>query len=66
VLSSFLKRHKYDVTSVFRADSALQYFQEKQHILFLQPDMDGLDLIKKTKEKHKDQTFILMTNYSDI
>ena len=70
MLSAFLKKNNFDVTSVLTANSAMEYLKsEKTHLIltdFLLPDMDGLDLIKKIKEKHQDQLFILMTNYSDI
>jgi two-component system response regulator HydG len=70
MLSAFLKRNDFEVTSVFTSMSALEYLtKESPHLIltdFILPDMDGLDLIKKVKEKRPDQLFILMTNYSDI
>jgi two-component system, NtrC family, response regulator HydG len=70
MLSAFLERNNFDVTSVLTADSAAEYLKSETTDLILTdyilPDMDGLDLIKKIKENHQDQTFILMTNYSDI
>lgn len=70
MLSAFLKRNNFDVTSVLTADAAVEHLTMGTTDLiltdFILPDMDGLDLIRKIKEKHREQSFILMTNYSDI
>ena len=70
MLSAFLKRNGFKVNSVFSSNSAVESLsEEKPHLVltdFKLPDLNGLELMKKIKEKSPDSAMILMTNYSDI
>lgn len=70
LLKHFLTRKGYEVSEMYNGKKALEYLDGEQPDLILSDlrleDMDGIDLLKKIKEKYADMPVIMMTGYSDI
>lgn len=70
MLSTFLQRNDFDVSSVHSSKSALDQIGNHNYHLILTdyklPDLNGLELIDAIKIKSPETPIILMTNYSDI
>jgi two-component system response regulator AtoC len=70
MLSSLLKRHGYQVDTVPSAQKALEAFFQRTYNMALldirMPEMDGMELLKKMKEKNIQVTTIVMSAYGNI
>jgi len=70
LLKHFLTRKGYEVTEMYNGKKALEYLETAQPNLIMSDlrleDMDGIELLKKIKEKNADVPVIIMTGYSDI
>lgn len=65
LLSSYLRKHGYEVTTAGAADEALRHVEEKrvQAVILdvLLADTDGLEVLVKIKETHPRLPVIIMT-----
>ncbi len=70
LLKHFLTRKGYEVTEMYNGKKALEYLESAKPDLVMSDlrleDMDGIELLKKIKEKYADVPVIIMTGYSDI
>lgn len=70
LLKNFLTRKGYEVTEMYSGKKALEYLENEQPDLVMSDlrleDMDGIELLKKIKEKYPAVPVIIMTGYSDI
>lgn len=70
LLKHFLTRKGYEVTEMYNGKKALEYLETAQPDLIMSDlrleDMDGIELLKKIKEKYAAVPVIIMTGYSDI
>ncbi len=70
LLKHFLTRKGYEVTEMYNGKKALEYLDGAQPDLVMSDlrleDMDGIDLLKKIKEKYPSVPVIIMTGYSDV
>jgi len=70
ILSVLLKKEGYNITTVQNGASALSQIEEKSfNILLLDvrlPDMSGLEVLKRIKEKTPETTVIIMTGLSSM
>jgi len=70
LLKHFLTRKGYEVTEMYNGKKALDYLDSAQPDLIMSDlrleDMDGIELLKKTKEKYPSVPVIIMTGYSDV
>ncbi len=70
LLNRFLTRKGFEVTEMYNGKKALEYLEEAQPELVMSDlrleDMDGIELLKKIKEKHSAMPVIIMTGYSDV
>lgn len=70
LLKHFLTRKGYEVTEMYNGKKALEYLDTTQPDLIMSDlrleDMDGIELLKKVKEKYPAVPIIIMTGYSDI
>lgn len=70
LLKHFLTRKGYEVTEMYNGKKALEYLDTTQPDLIMSDlrleDMDGIELLKKIKEKYPAVPVIIMTGYSDI
>ncbi len=70
LLKHFLTRKGYEVTEMYNGKKALEYLDSAQPDLVMSDlrleDMDGIELLKKIKEKYAAVPVIIMTGYSDV
>ncbi|HWB28669.1 MAG TPA: sigma-54 dependent transcriptional regulator [Chitinophagaceae bacterium] len=70
LLKHFLTRKGYEVTEMYNGKKALEYMESAHTGLVMcdlrLEDMDGIELLKKIKEKNPSIPVIIMTGYSDI
>ena len=70
LLSKFLTRNSFDVTSATSGSSALEYLAKDSYDLVLcdyrLEDTDGKEMLIKIKENHPKTGVIIITGYSDI
>lgn len=70
ILSSYLKKEKFETEEAYSGKSALK-LMEKHHfdIAFCDyrlPDFDGIDLLKELKKKNPVMGVVIMTAYADV
>lgn len=70
ILSSYLKKEKFETEEAYSGKSALK-LMEKHHfdIAFCDyrlPDYDGIDLLKELKKKNPAMGVVIMTAYADV
>ena len=70
LLNRYLTQNGFDVTEIYNGRKALQYFEKNKPEVVLcdvrLDDMDGIDVLKRTRELHPDLPVIMITGYSDI
>ncbi len=70
MLQTFLKKKGYEVSSIFTGKEAFETIDKNSFDIVITdirlPDSDGMEILKKTKEKSMDTQVILMTGYTDI
>jgi len=70
LLSKFLTRNSFDVTSATSGSSAMEYLAKEHYDLVLcdyrLEDTDGKEMLVKIKEKYPKTGVIIITGYSDI
>ncbi|MCB9210532.1 MAG: sigma-54-dependent Fis family transcriptional regulator [Ignavibacteriales bacterium] len=68
-ICAFLNANKFDVTNAHNGKEAFEIFRKSHFDLILSdlqmPEMDGIELLAKVKEKN-DTPFIIMTAYASI
>ncbi len=69
-LSSHLLKGDYDIVAAEDGEEGLQQYEERVPDLVILdirlPDMDGLEVLSKIKEKNKNANIIIMTAYDDM
>lgn len=70
LLQTFLKKKGFDVTNSFTGKEAFDIIEKNSFDVVITdirlPDSDGMEILKKTKEKDFSTQVILMTGYTDI
>lgn len=70
MLQTFLKKKGFEVTSTFTGKEAFETIDKHSFDIIITdirlPDSDGMEILKKSKEKSFDTQVILMTGYTDI
>lgn len=70
LLTRFLTRHGYEVSSVNSGKAGIQWMQKHEPELVLSDfrleDMTGAELLTKIKEMHPQAPVIIITGYSDV
>lgn len=70
LLQTFLKKKGFDVTNSFTGKEAFDIIEKNSFDVVITdirlPDSDGMEILKKTKEKDFNTQVILMTGYTDI
>ncbi len=70
LLQTFLKKKGFDVTNSFTGKEAFDIIDKTTFDVVITdirlPDSDGMEILKKTKEKDFSTQVILMTGYTDI
>ncbi|HUH51635.1 MAG TPA: sigma-54 dependent transcriptional regulator [Flavobacterium sp.] len=70
MLQTFLKKKGFEVTSIFTGKDAIDTIDKNSFDVIITdirlPDSDGMEILKKSKEKSFDTQVILMTGYTDI
>lgn len=70
LLEKFLSTKGYEVQYVTKGKDAMELLYDTEYDLVISdyrlPDFDGLDVLKYTKDRHPDTSFIMITGYSDV
>jgi len=70
LLNRYLTQNGFEVTEIYNGKKALQYLEKSKPDLVLcdvrLEDMDGIDILRKSKELYPDLPVIMITGYSDI
>ncbi len=70
LLNRYLTQNGFEVTEIYSGKKAIQYLEKEKPGLVLcdvrLDDMDGIDVLKKSKELYPDLPVIMITAYSDI
>jgi two-component system response regulator HydG len=70
LLSRFLTRHGFEVTTINSGNAAVEWMKKNQPSLvlcdFRLDDITGAELLVKSKEMHPDAPVIIITGYSDV
>jgi two-component system, NtrC family, response regulator HydG len=70
LLNRFLTRQQFDVVELYNGKKAIEYMEREKPDLvlcdFRLEDMDGKQLLVKTRELYPQVPFIIITGYSDV
>src|SRR5690606_15689071 len=70
LLQTFLKKKGFDVTNIFTGKEAVEIINKSDFDVVITdirlPDSDGMEILKRVKEKDFTTQVILMTGYTDI
>ncbi len=70
MLKTFLTKKEFDVDAVYTATEALNQVSKNDYDVVISdvrlPDMEGLEVLKAVKEKHRETGVIMMTSYAEI
>lgn len=70
LLNRFLSRQQFEVIEMYNGKKALEYLSQNKPDLILcdfrLEDMDGKQILIKTRELHAEVPFIIITGYSDV
>src|SRR6478609_5454299 len=70
LLNRFLTRQRFDVVELYNGKKAIEYLEKEKPDLvlcdFRLEDMNGKQLLVKTRELYPEVPFIIITGYSDV
>ncbi len=70
ILSSYLKKEKFETEEAYSGKSALKLLEKHDFDIafcdYRLPDFDGIDLLKELKKKNSEMGVVIMTAYADV